>query len=149
LDEPFAGLDPVNLEILQDAVLSLRELGTTVIFSTHDMHVAERMCDTVFMIFQGRKVLDGTLDSIQTNYPTNQIRVRLAPGSQMPDRLPGVESMEQTGPFWKLRVADAQRPQNLLGALIESVSVDHFEVVRPTLHDIFVDIAKPDLNAIQ
>ena len=61
LDEPFSGLDPVNLEVLRDAVLELRSAGTTVIFSTHDMDVAEKLCDTIFMIFQGRKVLDLSL----------------------------------------------------------------------------------------
>ena len=61
LDEPFSGLDPVNMDVLRDAMLELRREGTTVIFSTHDMAVAERMCDAVFMIYQGRKVLDGTL----------------------------------------------------------------------------------------
>src|SRR2546430_7074814 len=65
LDEPFSGLDPVNMEVLRDAVLDLRRTGTTVIFSTHDMGVAERMCDFIFMIYRGRKVLDGTLEAIQ------------------------------------------------------------------------------------
>src|SRR5215471_10390258 len=61
LDEPFSGLDPVNAEVLKDAVLEMRRRGTTVVFSTHDMATAERMCDRIFMIFRGRKVLDGTL----------------------------------------------------------------------------------------
>ena len=61
LDEPFSGLDPVNMETLKDVVLDLKRRGTTVLFSTHDMDVAERMCDTIFMIYRGRKVLDGTL----------------------------------------------------------------------------------------
>ena len=65
LDEPFSGLDPVNLEVIREAILSLRQQGATVILSTHDMNVAERMCDFIFMIFKGRKVLDGTLRDIQ------------------------------------------------------------------------------------
>ncbi|HZT82977.1 MAG TPA: ATP-binding cassette domain-containing protein [Gemmataceae bacterium] len=65
LDEPFSGLDPVNADVLRDAVLDLRRRGTTVIFSTHDMAMAEKMCDFVLMICQGRKVLDGTLASIR------------------------------------------------------------------------------------
>ena len=59
LDEPFSGLDPVNAESLRDAVLEMRRRGTTVVFSTHDMTTAEKMCDRIFMIFKGRKVLDG------------------------------------------------------------------------------------------
>ncbi len=76
LDEPFSGLDPVNLESLRDAVNSLRNKGTTIVFSTHDMDMAEKMCDTIFMIFEGRKVLDGTLDSIQSQYPADRVRGR-------------------------------------------------------------------------
>ncbi|MBP6715657.1 MAG: ATP-binding cassette domain-containing protein, partial [Acidobacteria bacterium] len=68
LDEPFSGLDPVNADALKDAVLDLRRDGTTIVFSTHDMGAAERLCDRIFMIFKGQKVLDGTLDEIQSTY---------------------------------------------------------------------------------
>lgn len=74
LDEPFTGLDPVNAEVLKDAVLDLKRAGTTVVFSTHDMSVAERFCDRIFMIFKGHKVLDGTLDQIQSIYGYDTIR---------------------------------------------------------------------------
>ena len=68
LDEPFTGLDPVNQNVLRDEVLALRDRGATVIFSTHDMGVAEELCDFIFMIYKGRKVLDGTLSAIQDEY---------------------------------------------------------------------------------
>src|SRR5262249_23950017 len=68
LDEPFSGLDPVNAEVLRDMVLELRRGGATVIFSTHDMSVAQRMCDFIFMIHKGRKVLDGPLRQIQLEH---------------------------------------------------------------------------------
>ena len=78
LDEPFSGLDPVNAESLKDAVLEMRRRGTTVVFSTHDMATAEKMCDRIFMIFKGKKVLDGTLDEIQAQYGFDTVRVRTA-----------------------------------------------------------------------
>src|SRR6266446_6908835 len=90
LDEPFSGLDPVNAVVLQEAVLNLKRDGATVIFSTHDMAVAEEMCDFIFMIYKGRKVLDGTLDSIQETYGSDTVRVRLDGNGQPLDRLPGV-----------------------------------------------------------
>src|SRR6185369_1160955 len=68
LDEPFSGLDPVNADVLRSAVLELRREGTTVVFSTHDMGTAEKMCDRILMIFQGRKVLDGSMKEIQAEY---------------------------------------------------------------------------------
>ncbi|MFN0052400.1 MAG: ABC transporter ATP-binding protein, partial [Planctomycetales bacterium] len=76
LDEPFSGLDPVNMELLKDCILELNRSGTTILFSTHDMHVAEKMCDRVCMIFNGHKVLDGTLDQIQSEYGDDTIRLR-------------------------------------------------------------------------
>ena len=78
LDEPFTGLDPVNMDVLRDAVRSAHQNGTTVIFSTHDMDVAERLCDTIFMIFRGKKVLDGTLAAIQAQFGEDTIRLRTA-----------------------------------------------------------------------
>src|SRR4051812_25599282 len=77
LDEPFSGLDPVNAEVLREAVLDLRRQGSTVIFSTHDMGMAEKMCDFIFMIYQGRKVLDGTLEAIQDTYGSDTLHVHL------------------------------------------------------------------------
>src|SRR5262245_31180007 len=81
LDEPFSGLDPVNENLFREVILELRRRGTTIIFSTHNMSVAEQMCDSIFMIYKGRKVLDGTLDSIQDAYGFDTLRVRLDGGS--------------------------------------------------------------------
>ena len=80
LDEPFSGLDPVSAEAIRSAILDLRRHGVTVILSTHDMHLAETLCDYIFMIFRGRKVLDGTLGSIQERYGEDTIRVAVNGG---------------------------------------------------------------------
>lgn len=143
LDEPFSGLDPVNLELLQDAVRTLRSEGATVVLSTHDMGVAERLCDAVFMIHQGRKVLDGTLADIQRKYPVRCVRLRLADGAEPPPQLPSVATITPEGRFWLLTLADGAAPQIALRQIAAAHDVEHFEVVRPTLHDIFVDIARP------
>src|SRR5207245_3976772 len=90
LDEPFSGLDPINAEVLREAVLGLKRDGATVIFSTHDMSVAEKMCDFIFMIYKGRKVLDGTIASIQATYGQDTLRVRLDEGAGALADLPGV-----------------------------------------------------------
>lgn len=141
LDEPFSGLDPVNAEVLRDAVLDLRRAGTTVIFSTHDMAMAERLCDRIFMIFQGRKVLDGTLDEIQSAYGFDTVRVRCEGGVSVLEALEGAEDINDQGNFQEVRWRGD--PQGLLHALAERTAVYHFEVSRPTLHDIFVRIATP------
>ena len=141
LDEPFSGLDPVNAEALKDAVLEVRRRGTTVVFSTHDMSTAERMCDRIFMIFKGRKVLDGTLDEIQAEYGFDTVRVRTAAGASALAGLAAVESVNDYGQLQEVRVIGD--PQAFLRHLTARTDVYHFEVTRPSLHDIFVRIARP------
>ena len=97
LDEPFSGLDPVNMDILRDAILNLRHEGTTVIFSTHDMAVAEKMCDAIFMIYQGRKVLDGTLDAIQDTHGADTVRLRFGNGAPNLKEISEVASVTDFG----------------------------------------------------
>src|SRR5438552_2348562 len=142
LDEPFSGLDPVNVEVLREEVLNLRRDGTTVIFSTHDMGVAEKMCDFIFMIYKGRKVLDGTLDAIQDAYGSDTLRVRMDGRADL-NRLPGVSKVTDFGKWQELRLESGTDPQRILAALMERGPVRHFELTRPTLHDIFVRIARP------
>jgi ABC-2 type transport system ATP-binding protein len=144
LDEPFSGLDPVNAEALRDAVLELKRDGATVIFSTHDMSVAEKMCDFIFMIYKGRKVLDGTLDAIQDTYGSDTVRVRLEGDGAALDDLPGVLKVTDHGRLQELRLDRDADSQQVLAALIGRGKVRHFELARPSLHDIFVRIAAPE-----
>jgi ABC-2 type transport system ATP-binding protein len=145
LDEPFSGLDPVNADVLRDAVLELRRRGETIVFSTHDMTVAEKMCDRIFMIFRGHKVLDGTLDEIQSRYAQDTVRVRTAGGRSALEGLPGVEAVSDYGNLQEVRLSGEAQP--FLARLAARTPVYHFEVTRPSLHDIFVRIAKPDADA--
>jgi ABC-2 type transport system ATP-binding protein len=147
LDEPFSGLDPVNMDVLREAILSLRREGTTVIFSTHDMAVAEKMCDSVFMIYRGRKVLDGTLQSVLDFHGADTIRVRVSGEAPRPESLPGVQSLTDFGQTQELRLSPGADAQRVLAALMERGPVLHFEVTRPSLHDIFVRIARPETEA--
>lgn len=143
LDEPFSGLDPVNADVLRDAVLELKRDGATVIFSTHDMDVAEKMCDFIFMIFKGEKVLDGTLDEIQNRYGSDTVRVRVGDNGIDFATLPGVEKVNDFGRFQELRMKPDANPQDTLQQLASRSRVELFEIARPSLHDIFVRIAGP------
>ena len=141
LDEPFSGLDPVNAQALKDAVLELRRQGVTVVFSTHDMASAERLCDRIFMIFRGNKVLDGSLDEVQATYGHDTVRVCVAGGAAALGRVKGIESMNDHGNYQDVRLtAD---PQAFLGELVRMGPVYQFEITKPSLHDIFVRIANP------
>src|SRR5262245_48979103 len=143
LDEPFSGLDPVNADILREAVLDLRRRGATVIFSTHDMAVAEKMCDFIFMIYKGNKVLDGTLGSIMNRYGQDTVRIRVEGNGFDSRTIPGVERLNDFGRLQELRMAPGTTPETLLTDLMRRGRVTHFEMTRPSLHDIFVRIARP------
>jgi len=149
LDEPFSGLDPVNMDLLKDIVLELKRQGTTVIFSTHDMDVAERMCDTIFMIFRGRKVLDGTLESIQAQYGEDTIRVRTSAGNGALANLPGVVRVNDYGRDQELQITPGTDTQAVLTELTRRTRIERFELARPSLHDIFLRIAAPNRNDAQ
>ncbi len=141
LDEPFSGLDPVNAEDLKDAVLGLRRQGTTIVFSTHDMGVAEKLCDRILMIFKGRKVLDGSLEEIQGAYGHDTVVVRTGGGAALLHGMAQVESVNDRGNEQEVRLRGD--PQEFLRRLVATTSVERFELVRPSLHDIFVRIARP------
>ncbi|HXU72445.1 MAG TPA: ATP-binding cassette domain-containing protein [Polyangia bacterium] len=145
LDEPFSGLDPVNAEALKDAVLQLRDRGTTIVFSTHDMSTAERLCDRIFMIFRGKKVLDGTMAEIQEQYGADTIRVRTDGGRAVLEGMPGIDKVVDQGNLQEVRVNGD--PQVFLRALVARTTVHQFEVASPSLHDIFVRIARPEAEA--
>ncbi len=144
LDEPFTGLDPVNTDLLRDIILDLRRDGTTIILSTHDMNVAEKMCDAIFMIFNGQKVLDGTMDKIQSDYGRDTLHVRVEGHDGPLDNIEGVTGVTDLGRYQEVRIAPGTDTQGILANLMQLGRVEHFELARPSLHDIFVRIAGPD-----
>lgn len=144
LDEPFTGLDPVNAEVIKDAVLDLRSQGATIIFSTHDMNVAEKMCDFIFMIFKGRKVLDGTLAAIQDEYGSDTLRIRSEAGVSALDGVEGIDKVTDFGRMQELRIKTGHDHQKILSEIMARTQVLSFELAKPTLHDIFIRIAGPE-----
>jgi ABC-2 type transport system ATP-binding protein len=149
LDEPFTGLDPVSAELLRAAILDLRRRGATVILSTHDMSVAESFCDYIFMIFKGRKVLDGTLAAIQEQYGSDTIRVAAEGGATVMEGLPAVDKVRDLGQVQELRMARGCDPQDVLRALLARTSVTSFSITRPSLQEIFIRIAGPQAAETQ
>lgn len=142
LDEPFSGLDPVNLDVIRKSVVALKEQGTTVIFSTHDMEMAEKMCDSIFMIYRGKKVLDGSLAEIQEQYGDDTIRMSVGGDKAGLNKLDGVMEVRDFGQYQEVRFSgDSQR---LLKDLVATMDVQSFAVTKPSLHDIFVRIASPE-----
>jgi ABC-2 type transport system ATP-binding protein len=144
LDEPFSGLDPINAQALKDAVVELKQRGKTVIFSTHVMDNAERMCDSVCIISGGVKVLDGALSAVRGAAGRRNIALTLTGGAQngvgevLRDRQL-VAKLEENNQFFDLELAATADPQVLLRRLIDAgASIERFEMVQPSLHQIFL-----------
>jgi ABC-2 type transport system ATP-binding protein len=145
LDEPFSGLDPINAQALKDTVVELRRRGRTVIFSTHLMDNAERLCDAVCIIAGGTKVLDGTMTDVKGAHagrtvalvlesdPPSDVRAALADRSL-------VARCDDHGRTFELELASGADAQTLLRRLVSAGAViQRFERVQPSLHQIFLE----------
>jgi ABC-2 type transport system ATP-binding protein len=144
LDEPFSGLDPVNAEMMKDIILELQQKGATIIFSTHDMAMAERMCDYIFMIYEGKKVLDGTLDNIQDQYGLDTLRIQSDLGTEALKGLKGIDNVNDFGKLQEIRLEEGVDPQKILAELLKKTRISKFEITKPSLNDIFIRIAAPE-----
>jgi ABC-2 type transport system ATP-binding protein len=144
LDEPFSGLDPVNADMIKDIILELQQKGATIIFSTHDMAMAERMCDYIFMIHKGKKVLDGTLDNIQDTYGNDTLRIQSEMGAEALNGIAGIENVNNFGKLQEVRLAEGVDPQKILAGLLKRTGIHKFEITKPSLNDIFIRIAAPE-----
>ena len=145
LDEPFSGLDPVNSQALKDTIVELRRRGKTVIFSTHLMDNAERMCDAVCIISNGDKVLDGSLADVKAENAGRTVAVALdgAPSGEI-DRIFAdrslVERVDDSNRFFEIELKPGADAQQLLRAIVGSgARVKRFELVQPSLHQIFLE----------
>lgn len=141
LDEPFSGLDPVNTNVLLESMLELQKTGKTIIFSTHDMATAEKVCDYIFMIHKGKKVLDGTLHEIQDKYGSDTLRIRCEKKPAGLERITGVDHVHDFGQSQEVRISPDANPQDILKELMKDNELMSFELMKPSLHDIFVRIA--------
>ncbi|MCX7016099.1 MAG: ATP-binding cassette domain-containing protein [Candidatus Sumerlaeota bacterium] len=147
LDEPFAGLDPVNLAALRDAIVDLKREGRTVLFSTHVMEVAEKICDDVLMIHRGRKVLDGPMDTILGGQVEHVAVVAYEGDGAFIRTLPGVAAVNDYGNYVEVRLLDGADSQDLLRALVDRVRILRFEMRRTTLTEVFLRLAGGDSQA--
>lgn len=148
LDEPFSGLDPVNAEILKDAILDLQKKGSTIIFSTHDMSMAEKMCDNIFMIYKGEKVLDGTLYDIQEQYGTDTLLVQTDKGEAALSGIKGINKINNFGKVQEIKLSEDADPQKILAEIMKNTSIYKFEITKPSLNDIFIRIAAPERKEV-
>jgi ABC-2 type transport system ATP-binding protein len=140
LDEPFAGLDPVNATLIKDIMLDLRQKGVTIILSTHRMEQVEMMCDAICLINHGRSVLAGDLRAIKKSYGKNTLRIEYTGEDNFLDQPDLVEKLNHYGAVVEVKLRPGADPQEILKAAVaRGVRLTRFELVEPPLHDIFIE----------
>ena len=141
LDEPFVGLDPVNLRLVQDLIAERRKRGCTTILSTHQMNLVETLCDRLGMIHQGRLMVYGEVEEVRQRYSRPEVRVEL--GGALPSLEGIAESVREDESTWRLLLADGTPPQRILASLVGSgTPVERFEKVLAPMEDIFVRVVR-------
>jgi len=149
LDEPFAGLDPVNTQIMKDIVVELSRAGTTILFSTHIMEQAEKLCDSVCIIARGEKIIDGPLAEVKREHGGLHLVVALEDGARFSSSLLKdrtlVAKADDYGQYAELELGRGVDPQGVLRELVKSgTRVRRFEIADPTLNKIFIDLVGLD-----
>ncbi len=151
LDEPFSGLDPINTDLLRQIIIDLRNRGKVIIFSTHLMDFAEKMCDYITMIDQGKIILDGKLSELKTKYAKKNVSLNYSGDISFLQNNPMIESIDDFGNTTGIRLKDASNIQELLKLLIEkNVTIKKFDANDISLHEIFVLLAgKNDVMEVE
>jgi ABC-2 type transport system ATP-binding protein len=139
LDEPFSGLDPVNAATVKDIMLEMRDQGSTIILSTHRMEQVEKMCDSICLINHGRNVLDGDLRAIKQSYGKNTLQIEFTgPDSFLSH--PAVATVNRFGTGAEAKLKPGSDPQEILRAAVQSgAQITRFELIEPSLSDIFIE----------
>jgi ABC-2 type transport system ATP-binding protein len=140
IDEPFTALDPINTQLVKDVMQELREEGSTILMSTHQMHQVEELSDRIVLIDEGRDVLYGALDDIRKQYSGHAVNVRVA--GELPT-LQGVEAVSQHNNSMRLTLSASTTPQEILQRMLtHNVTLEKFEIAIPTLDEIFIKVVE-------
>lgn len=140
LDEPFSGLDPVNTELLKNIIIDLVKNGKYVIMSAHQMATIEEFCSDILILNKGKTVLQGNLREIKESYPANRVKIETNKNINEYIKNLELEIENETNNDYTIKISDENKAHELLKRLIENeVIVNKFEIMKPTLNDIFIE----------
>ena len=138
LDEPFTGLDPINVKLMKDAIYYLKEKGCSIIFSSHQMEYIEDFCEKLILLVKGNTILDGKLDDIKENYAKKNIMIK---GEDIDisaiKKLKGVISVEKTRGELEVKIANKEVAPKVFD-IIKNSNITKYDVVSPSLNEIFI-----------
>jgi ABC-2 type transport system ATP-binding protein len=142
MDEPFSGLDPVNVQLLKEAFFEMRDRGKTLIFSTHQMETVEELCESIAIIDAGRVVVSGTVRDVKRGMGRQVVRLATegADGGSWVEQMPGVTLTRRGQDYLELQVRDGTDPRTILdAALARGERVTRFEIADPSLEEVFIE----------
>jgi ABC-2 type transport system ATP-binding protein len=140
MDEPFYGLDPVNAGLLKDVLLDLKRQGKTILFSTHRMDQVEKLCDSICLIDGGRPVLQGPLKQVKARFGKNHVQIEYEGNDEFLQQSQLVKAYNNYGNYVEVRLAPGADPQQLLRLVMERSRVNRFELMEPSLEEIFKEV---------
>jgi ABC-2 type transport system ATP-binding protein len=151
MDEPFTGLDPINVRLLKEAFLAMRDRGKTLIFSTHQMEQVEELCESIAIVDRGKVVVSGVLKDVKRAMGRQVVRFATdgdGNGVEWLTKLPGVTLTTEREDFVELRVPAEQDPETILRAALQrGDKVTRFEIAEPSLEEIFVEhVGRPAVS---
>jgi len=138
LDEPFSGLDPINIELVKDLILDMKRSGVTIIFSTHLMDYAEKLVDSIVMVSDGKKVLDGYLSDVKSEYGKKFINIKYEGDGKFVSSLKYIKEFKDYGKEMEIELNDIKDKDKLLKDLISKISLNSFTLTKPSLNNIFI-----------
>jgi ABC-2 type transport system ATP-binding protein len=145
LDEPFTGLDPINTNLLKEIILELKNQGKVIIFSTHLMDFAERMCDHITMVDKGKVILNGALSVIKSNYAQRNVSINYQGDLSFLNSNPIIEKIVEYGNSSSIKVKEPRQVQQLLKTLVDNnVIITKFAADEISLQEIFIELAGND-----
>lgn len=139
LDEPFSGLDPVNVEMLKEAVLDLKEAGTTIVFSSHQMATVEELCENLCILLKGKPVVKGELREIKRSFGKKNLRIHADYKLDFLKDFPGVVKYKRLNEGCELQIEREAVSQEIFQSLQNRGFLRKFELEEPSLNDIFIE----------
>jgi ABC-2 type transport system ATP-binding protein len=140
LDEPFSGLDPLNQVLLKDILLEQKQMGKAIIFSTHQMDQAERLCDSMYLINAGKVVLDGSLREVKDKFGKNAVQLEFEGDGSFLTTLPAVLRAQRYQNYAEILLKPDISPYDFLRAVSQKLNIRKFEIVQPSLNSIFLEV---------
>ncbi|MBN2009765.1 ATP-binding cassette domain-containing protein [candidate division KSB1 bacterium] len=139
LDEPFGGLDPINANLIKDIIMELKQNGTTIIFSTHVMESAEKLCERIFLINKGKQVLHGALSDIKKQFGRQNVLLEYEGNDGFLKTSSYIKKFDNYGNYVEIQLANLADSQKLLAEAMAAVTIRKFEIKEPSLNDIFIE----------